>query len=104
MSNSINNTPPQGKISISLQKDNSWVKITVVNTGVGLTKEEMAIIFTRFCKIERNDEVGLEYIDITGSGLGLFISKEIIDLHGGKIWVESQGRGLGSNFIIKLPI
>ncbi len=104
LSNAIKNTPPQGKISISLQKDNNWAKITVADTGVGLTKEEMAIIFTRFCKIERNEEEGLEYIDITGSGLGLFISKEIIDLHGGKIWVESQGRGLGSNFIIKLPI
>ncbi|MFX0132710.1 MAG: PAS domain S-box protein [Candidatus Hodarchaeota archaeon] len=104
LSNAIKNTPPQGKISISLQKDNNWAKITVADTGVGLTKEEIAIIFTRFCKIERNEEEGLEYIDITGSGLGLFISKEIIDLHRGKIWVESQGRGLGSNFIIKLPI
>ncbi|TFG24161.1 MAG: PAS domain-containing sensor histidine kinase [Promethearchaeota archaeon] len=103
LSNAIKNTPPQGKISVFLEKDNNWAKMTVADTGVGLTKEEMAIIFNRFSKIERNEK-GLEYIDITGSGLGLFISKEIIDLHGGKIWVESKGRGLGSNFIIELPI
>ena len=103
LSNAIKNTPPQGIISITLQKDNNWAKIIISDTGVGLTKEEIGKIFTRFSKIERHDK-GLEYIDITGSGLGLFISKEIIDLHGGKIWVESQGRGLGSNFIIELPI
>ena len=103
LSNAIKNTPPQGNISIGLQKDDNWAKITVADTGVGLTKKEMGIIFTRFGKVERN-EIGLEYIDITGSGLGLFISKEIVDLHGGKIWVESQGRHKGCTFIIKLPI
>ena len=59
-------------------------------------------IFTRFGKIERYGE-GLEFIDIQGSGLGLYISKEIIDLHKGQIWAESAGRDKGSTFIIKLP-
>ena len=60
-------------------------------------------LFTRFGKIERYGE-GLEYIDIQGSGLGLFISKEIIDLHRGKIWAESAGRNKGSKFTVILPI
>ncbi|MFX1260372.1 MAG: ATP-binding protein, partial [Promethearchaeota archaeon] len=67
------------------------------------TQEEIDVLFTRFGKIER-DEKGLEYIDIQGSGLGLFISKEIINLHRGHIWAESQGRNKGSNFIVKLPL
>lgn len=60
-------------------------------------------IFTRFGKIERYGE-GLEYIDIQGSGLGLYISKEIVDLHNGHIWAESAGRNKGSTFTMKLPI
>jgi signal transduction histidine kinase len=63
----------------------------------------MDIIFTRFGKIEREGD-GLEYIDIQGSGLGLFISKEIVDLHEGTIRAESEGRHKGSEFIVKLPI
>ncbi|MFX1239055.1 MAG: PAS domain S-box protein [Promethearchaeota archaeon] len=103
LSNAIKNTPPKGIISINLQKENNWIKLIITDTGVGLTEKEMDIIFNRFGKIERYEN-GLEYIDITGSGLGLFISKEIIDLHGGKIWGESLGRNKGCTFYVKLPI
>ncbi|MFX1256522.1 MAG: PAS domain S-box protein [Promethearchaeota archaeon] len=103
LTNAIKNTPPKGKIAITLEKINNWVKITISDTGVGLNQEEMERLFTRFGKIERYEK-GLEYIDIQGSGLGLFISKEIVNLHGGQIWAESQGRNKGSNFIVKIPI
>jgi PAS domain S-box-containing protein len=101
--NAIKNTPPKGIITVKVEKQENWVTISVSDTGVGLTREEMEIIFTRFGKIERYGE-GLEYIDIQGSGLGLFISKEILDLHGGNIRAESEGRHKGSNFIVQLPI
>ncbi|MFX1320723.1 MAG: PAS domain S-box protein [Promethearchaeota archaeon] len=101
--NAIKNTPAMGNITLKLQKNKDWAEILVSDTGVGLTKEEMNIIFTRFGKIERYGQ-GLEYIDIQGSGLGLFISKEIVDLHGGYIRAESEGRNKGSTFIVKLPI
>jgi len=101
--NAIKNSPPMGNITIKLQKKEDWAEISINDTGVGLTKEEMNIIFTRFGKIERYGQ-GLEYIDIQGSGLGLFISKEIVDLHGGYIRAESEGRNKGSTFIVKLPI
>jgi PAS domain S-box-containing protein len=101
--NAIKNTPPMGHITLKLQKNEEWAEISVSDTGVGLIKEEMNIIFTRFGKIERYGE-GLEYIDIQGSGLGLFISKEIVDLHGGNIRAESEGRNKGSTFTVKLPI
>ena len=103
LSNAIKNTRPKGKINIKLEKFDNWAIISVNDTGIGLTREEMEILFTRFGKIERFGD-GLEYIDIQGSGLGLFISKEIVDLHGGNIRAESQGRNKGSTFIVKLPI
>ena len=103
LSNAIKNTPPKGKINVRLEKSDNWAVISVNDTGVGLTREEMEILFTRFGKIERYGD-GLEYIDIQGSGLGLFISKEIVGLHGGNIRAESEGRNKGSTFIVKLPI
>ncbi|MFX1309012.1 MAG: PAS domain S-box protein, partial [Promethearchaeota archaeon] len=103
LSNAIKNTPPNGKIIVKSLKRNNCAEIAITDSGIGLTKEEMDRLFTRFGKIERYGD-GLEYIDIQGSGLGLYISKEIIDLHKGYIWVESEGRNKGSTFTIKLPI
>lgn len=103
LSNAIKNSPPNGKITIKSLKKNNYVEVSITDTGIGLTREEMDKIFTRFGKIERYG-IGLEYIDIQGTGLGLFISKEIIDLHKGQIWAESEGRDKGSRFIIKIPI
>ena len=74
----------------------------IKDTGIGLTKNEMAQLFTQFGKIERYGQ-GLD-VDIEGTGLGLYISKELIALHDGNIWVESEGRNKGSTFFFSLPI
>lgn len=103
LSNAIKNTPPNGKIKVILQKTEKWANISVSDTGIGLNIEELKKIFTRFGKIERYGK-DLEYLDIKGAGLGLYISKEIVKLHGGHIWAESKGRNKGSVFKIKLPI
>jgi len=103
ISNAIKNTPPDGEIKLSLNKKGNWAEIKISDTGIGLTKEEMHMLFTRFGKIERYGS-GYEYVDIQGTGLGLFISKEIIDLHEGEIRAESAGRNKGSTFIVKLPV
>jgi PAS domain S-box-containing protein len=103
LSNAIKNTPPNGNVKIYLHKQHNWAFLTVYDTGVGFTEKEMELLFTRFGKIER-DQKGLEYLDIQGSGLGLFITKNIVELHNGKIWAESSGRHKGSKFIVKLPI
>ncbi|MFX0011800.1 MAG: PAS domain S-box protein [Candidatus Hermodarchaeota archaeon] len=103
LSNAIKNTPPDGTITIRAYTKGDYVTISVSDSGIGLTKEEIQRLFSRFGKIERYGS-GLEYIDIQGTGLGLFISKEIIELHKGEIWAESLGRNQGSTFIIKLPI
>jgi len=103
LSNAIKNTPPKGRVSLVLEKYGNWAIISVSDTGVGFTDEEMKKIFTKFGKIERYGE-GLEYIDMEGSGLGLYITKQIVDLHDGKIWVESAGRNKGCIFKVRIPI
>ena len=100
ISNAIKNTPRKGIISLVLEEKPDSVIFKVKDSGIGLTEKEMDKLFKKFGKIER---VGPKMdIDIEGSGLGLYISKEVIDLHGGNIWVESEGRNKGATFYFKL--
>ncbi|MHA1256151.1 MAG: sensor histidine kinase, partial [Promethearchaeota archaeon] len=100
ISNAIKNTPMDGIISISLLDYKEYIDIRIEDTGVGLTPEEKLKLFKKFGKIER---YGMDLdVDIEGIGLGLFISKEIVELHGGKILVESEGRNMGTTFTIRL--
>ncbi|MFX1501919.1 MAG: PAS domain S-box protein, partial [Promethearchaeota archaeon] len=101
LTNAIKNTPPGGKVSVILKDYINYIDILFKDTGVGFTDDEKKKIFQRFGKIERYGQ-GMD-VDTEGSGLGLYISKEIIKLHKGKIWVESMGRDSGSTFIIRLP-
>jgi PAS domain S-box-containing protein len=103
LSNAIKNTPPKGEIKINLKKIENSAELSIRDTGIGISQEEMNMLFTRFGKLERYGE-GYEYIDIQGTGLGLYISKEIVDSHNGEIRAESAGRNKGSTFIVKLPI
>ncbi|MGM0469760.1 MAG: PAS domain-containing sensor histidine kinase [Promethearchaeati archaeon] len=102
ISNAIKNTPPGGLIQISAEKTKHYIEISVSDTGVGLTGNEIDKLFTQFGKIERYGK-GLEFLDISGSGLGLYISKKIVEMHNGEITVESRGRNKGCTFTIHLP-
>ncbi|MFX1257085.1 MAG: ATP-binding protein [Promethearchaeota archaeon] len=102
LSNAIKNTPPKGIIYISLKKQNNFLDMIIKDTGIGITKDEKDKLFKKFGKIERYEK-GLNVIT-EGSGLGLYISREIVELHNGEIWVESEGRNKGSTFIVRLPI
>ncbi len=99
LSNAIKNTENGASIIIRVQEQAGAVIVSVIDEGIGITGEEMHNLFTPFGKFER-DHVN---VDIQGTGLGLYISKQIIDLHGGKIWAESGGRGKGSTFSFTLP-
>ncbi|MCK4380218.1 MAG: PAS domain S-box protein [Candidatus Lokiarchaeota archaeon] len=101
LSNAIKFTPPNGNILITLNDREKYVEISIKDTGIGLTKKEKEKLFQKFGKIERFRKQ-LD-IDTEGTGLGLYISKEIVELHKGKIIVKSQGRNKGSTFIIRLP-
>lgn len=97
--NSIKYTPT-GKIDVTVEKlEDNKLKVMVSDTGVGIDPEEATKLFAKF---SRGD--GIAQIDTTGSGLGLYIAKKIIEAHGGKIWAESDGKGKGSRFIFELPI
>ncbi len=100
LSNAIKNTPKKGIIKITLEEKSADVYFKIEDNGIGLTKKEMETLFLKFGKIERYGQK--MDVDIEGSGLGLYISKEIIDMHGGHIWVESAGRNMGSTFYFKL--
>jgi PAS domain S-box-containing protein len=99
--NALKNTPPFGQISLSIEKQKGFVDIKIVDTGVGFTKKEREIIFKKFGKIERYGK-GMD-VDTEGPGLGLYISRKIVNAHGGEILVESQGRNKGATFTIRLP-
>lgn len=102
LSNAIKYTPPNGRIIIkSESKDNTYI-VSIKDNGIGLTNKEKEKIFKKFGKIERYGK-GLDVVS-EGSGLGLYISKKIIELHGGDIWVESKGRDKGAEFSFTIPI
>lgn len=101
LTNAIKYTPPKGNISISLEIQNDFIDLKIKDNGIGFTADEKKKIFKKFGKIERYGK-GMD-IDTEGSGLGLYIAKEIVNAHKGIIWVDSNGRNKGSTFIIRLP-
>jgi len=103
ISNAIKYTPSKGKINIKMKSDDKFAQIIIKDTGVGLTKKEIEGLFKKFSRIESPLKKDLD-IDLGSTGLGLFISKEIIKLHGGEIWAESEGKGKGSTFTFKIPV
>jgi len=100
--NAIKYTPRGGNITIQSKIKRQSILISIKDNGIGLQKEEISQIFQPFGKIERYGK-GWDIIS-EGIGLGLHLSKEIIDLHGGKIWVKSEGQNKGSIFFLLLPI
>ena len=102
LSNALKYTPPYGHISISSEQAQGYINIKFTDTGAGFTVEEKTIVFEKFGKIERYGK-GMDIIT-EGSGIGLYLSKKIVELHGGKIRLESEGKNKGSTFIVSLPI
>ena len=97
ISNSIKYTPLQGgKIIIDAKEDEELVKISIKDSGIGMTEEQINHVFDEFYKVDDSRH------DLDSSGLGLAICKRIVEKHGGKIWVESSGKGKGSTFYFTL--
>ncbi len=86
-----------GTITVSATADNGWVQMSVKDTGIGIAPEDIEKVFTAFVQVdgELTRQVG-------GTGLGLPISKQFIEMHGGQMWLESEV-GRGSTFIFTLP-
>ena len=98
MSNAIKFTPKKGRIIVSACKKEGMLEIKVSDNGIGLSKEDQEKIFMPFIQADSSTARGYG-----GAGLGLYIVKNFIDLHGGKIWVDSEV-GEGSTFTFNLPI
>lgn len=103
ISNLLNNaakfTPQGGLISLTVDREGDFVIIKVTDNGIGLTKQHLETIFDLFVQHGRVEDRSQE-----GLGIGLPLVKNLTELHGGEILVESPGSGLGSTFIIKLKL
>ncbi len=99
--NALKFTPANGSISISFFADGNTVETSVKDSGVGISKEDLARLFRKF---ERLDSSYVAVSSSGGTGLGLYISRSLIDLMHGKIWASSEGLGKGTSFNFSLPI
>ena len=96
LTNAIKYSPDASEISLSVNKTENHVVVSVRDWGIGIPKEHLAHIFNRYYRAHSDRIIG-------GLGIGLYIAKEIIDRHGGTIGVDSQ-EGLGSVFYFSLPL
>ncbi|NTU43745.1 MAG: GAF domain-containing protein [Nitrospirales bacterium] len=99
LSNAMKFTPDGGSVALKIGRQGaSHVLVSVTDTGIGIMPEDMLNLFKQFSMAELHQPIKQE-----GTGLGLLLSKQIVELHGGKIWVESEA-GKGSTFVFSLPL
>ena len=98
LSNAVKFTPQGGNIIIQAKKAGNNIEIAVKDTGIGIKSGDQEKIFTEFIQLQ--NPLTKKY---SGNGLGLTLSRKFVELHGGRIWVESEGEGKGSVFRFTLP-
>ena len=98
LNNAVKFTPKEGRVQVRLERVNSHVEISVTDTGIGIAREFVPYVFDRFRQADQapTREQG-------GLGLGLSIVRQIVEMHGGTVSVESEGEGKGSTFSVLLP-
>jgi len=97
LSNAIKFTPEGGRVEVRAAAAGDAVEVSVTDTGVGIAPEDQAAVFEEF------RQVGAAEKKAEGTGLGLALSRKFVELHGGRIWVESEP-GRGSTFTFALPV
>lgn len=95
--NAINYTP-RGTVKVELS-DGAILRFSVKDTGIGIGPEDMRILFT-----EGGHGKDSIKVNVHSTGYGLYISRQVVEAHGGKIWAESEGEGKGATFIVEFPI
>lgn len=99
--NAIKFTPKDGKVTVSFKENSEMLETSITDTGMGMKEEDLAKLFQKFSRLDSS------YTAIAeggGTGLGLYICKLLVELHGGKIWATSGGLGKGSTFTFTLPV
>jgi signal transduction histidine kinase len=96
LSNAVKFTPAGGSVDMRATQLNGEVRVSVSDTGPGIAEEDRERIFEEF----QQTEAGIEQRE--GTGLGLALSRRLVELHGGRIWVDSE-LGKGSTFVFTLP-
>jgi PAS domain S-box-containing protein len=99
LTNAIKFTPKGGKVQVLLQRINSHIEISVSDTGIGISASFLPYVFDRF---SQNDSSTTR--SQGGLGLGLAISKQLVELHGGSLQAKSPGEGQGATFIVTIPL
>jgi signal transduction histidine kinase len=95
LSNALKFTPALGSVVVRLERVGEDVVCSISDTGEGIPDDQLEVVFDRFVQLTKNDRRGV--------GLGLFISKCIVQGHGGRIWVDNRAAG-GSTFCFSLPV
>ncbi|MBI5456578.1 HAMP domain-containing histidine kinase [Candidatus Kaiserbacteria bacterium] len=90
---------PKGSVRVTLSRTDGHVRFSVKDTGVGLSEDDKKTLFTEGGKGKDSLKVNVD-----STGYGLYIAKQVVEAHGGKIWAESEGRGRGSLFVVELPV
>ena len=98
LENALTHTPAGGAITVTANKQDQWIEVSVMDTGEGIPAKDLPDIFERFYRVDKS-----RARDTGGSGLGLTIAKRLVEAHGGSIGVHSE-YGKGSRFTFTLPI
>ena len=97
LANALKFTPDGGRVGITASGSSAGVQIDVWDTGIGISTEDCGKLFQPFLQLDTSTTRKYE-----GTGLGLYLSRKLVDLHGGRIWVESAP-GAGSRFSFTIP-
>ena len=99
ISNAVKFTPDGGQVDLTAVLHNDFIQFSVSDTGIGLKEKDLESIFEPFHQVDTTTARRFE-----GTGLGLSLTKKLVDLHHGKIWAESEGEGQGCTFYFTLPL
>lgn len=97
--NAIKFTPEGGEIRIRVSAADASIRVEVIDNGLGIASDKLEKIFEKFYQVDSSSTRAAG-----GMGMGLPIARELVELHGGRLWAESEGIGKGSRFIFTLPV